>query len=780
MNKKALVPALGITMLAGIISTPSVFAENKTTGVSLDVEEKMTLTLDKHALDFTAMDSSLQIDNLRLSVLTNAANGYTVSFSANNDYNDLKHSNAAITEKIPSVTEQKTADTFTETAWAYSLDTENHTFNQIPIVPQNIFTAKTKGQNAYDFSIGVRVKDALAAGDYSNELIFTAIANPTPIAFSNIRTMQQMTPEVCAAASENETNQLQDIRDGKYYWVTKLADGNCWMTQNLDYDLSTTTTLTPTDSDVTANWTPSRATIAGAANLNTTNWANNNNNPYSFDPGNYYFDGTYFSSATCNYLTTTCDHFATTPYDLNGEHGHVGNYYNWSAAVASNDTSATTAAGTDINTSICPKGWRLPHGYQSAQGNDFATLNTTYGGATNSDSVLLANPLFFVRGGGVNSGSLLLSASLGYYWSSTAYSAAVADDFYFDSGSVYTSDSYFRSGGFSVRCLAHKQTQTLTIKDQSDDSVIATYDFETTYKLPEVQKEGYNLLGYAEDKTATEPTYNVGDTITEEKTLYAIYEDTYLHMQNVASWKDTLELGQQIQVRDTRDNKIYWVSKLKDGNIWMTQNLDYDLSVQANQTLTPATSNVTTTRTVTPVSWGMDYNSIYYLDGGDNYFVNGITQTAGLSSLPTDDTNRHYAQGDYYSWKAATAGVGTTDITNADVNESICPSGWRLPTSNSNSANYSFGNLVKQYGYTGSNQSGTTDATLLASPLFFAHGGDVSSGSLYNQGSRGYYWSSRAYSSSHLAYLLYLYSSNVYPSDDLGRYLGCSVRCVAL
>lgn len=75
MNKKALVPALGITMLAGIISTPSVFAENKTTGVSLDVEEKMTLTLDKHALDFTAMDSSLQIDNLRLSVLTNAANG---------------------------------------------------------------------------------------------------------------------------------------------------------------------------------------------------------------------------------------------------------------------------------------------------------------------------------------------------------------------------------------------------------------------------------------------------------------------------------------------------------------------------------------------------------------------------------------------------------------------------------------------------------------------------------------------------------------------------------
>ncbi|MCQ2049850.1 MAG: fibrobacter succinogenes major paralogous domain-containing protein, partial [Candidatus Saccharibacteria bacterium] len=257
-------------------------------------------------------------------------------------------------------------------------------------------------------------------------------------------------------------------------------------------------------------------------------------------------------------------------------------------------------------------------------------------------------------------------------------------------------------------------------------------------------------------------------------------QKTYLSMQDVADWKDTLEEEQQVQVKDARDGKIYWVAKLKDGNIWMTQNLDYDLSVAANQTLTPETSNVTENRTVTPVAWGTDNNSVYYMDGGDNYFANGTTKTAGLASLPENSIDRHYAQGDYYSWKAATAGQGTTDIVDADVNESICPSGWRLPTSNSDSANYSFGNLVKQYGYTGENQDNISDATLLASPLFFVRGGYVYSGSLYYQGSDGLYWSSGAFSNSDGAYHLGFISSYVGPSDDDYRNLGLSVRCVAL
>ena len=56
---------------------------------------------------------------------------------------------------------------------------------------------------------------------------------------------------------------------GKYYWVAKLADGKCWMTQNLDLDLSTSKALTSADSDVASSWTPgySTATVANSTTV---------------------------------------------------------------------------------------------------------------------------------------------------------------------------------------------------------------------------------------------------------------------------------------------------------------------------------------------------------------------------------------------------------------------------------------------------------------------------------------------------------------------------------
>lgn len=43
--------------------------------------------------------------------------------------------------------------------------------------------------------------------------------------FNGITTMQDMTPEICAAAKEGDTVRLRDARDDKMYWVAKLADG---------------------------------------------------------------------------------------------------------------------------------------------------------------------------------------------------------------------------------------------------------------------------------------------------------------------------------------------------------------------------------------------------------------------------------------------------------------------------------------------------------------------------------------------------------------------------
>lgn len=64
------------------------------------------------------------------------------------------------------------------------------------------------------------------------------------------------------------------MRDGKKYWVAKLADQNCWMTQNLAFDLEAGQTLTPGTSDVSREWVVPESTsreIPSATAITETN-----------------------------------------------------------------------------------------------------------------------------------------------------------------------------------------------------------------------------------------------------------------------------------------------------------------------------------------------------------------------------------------------------------------------------------------------------------------------------------------------------------------------------
>ena len=90
--------------------------------------------------------------------------------------------------------------------------------------------------------------------------------------------MQGMTASICreigTAADTNKaayestdalgnkvyTKQLRDNRDNKYYWVAKLADGNCWMTQNLDLDIPAAGLDNVKSAIASASWKPQEAT----------------------------------------------------------------------------------------------------------------------------------------------------------------------------------------------------------------------------------------------------------------------------------------------------------------------------------------------------------------------------------------------------------------------------------------------------------------------------------------------------------------------------------------
>ena len=139
-----------------------------------------------------------------------------------------------------------------------------------------------------------------------------------------------------------------------------------------------------------------------------------------------------------------------------------------------------------------------------------------------------------------------------------------------------------------------------------------------------------------------------------------------------------------------------------------------------------------------------------------------------------------------------TASTGGT-ITNTNASGSVCPKEWKLPssaTSNTTIAKGTYVYLLQQYGLASAWNTGSVTGTspvnsnsydIALSPLFFVRGGYInpsSTSKFIDAGQLGYYWSSRAYSSTGFAFNLYFGSSYVYPSDYTSRYYGFSLRCL--
>jgi uncharacterized protein (TIGR02145 family) len=191
--------------------------------------------------------------------------------------------------------------------------------------------------------------------------------------------------------------------------------------------------------------------------------------------------------------------------------------------------------------------------------------------------------------------------------------------------------------------------------------------------------------------------------------------------------------GDSATLKDSRDGTIYTVKKLADGNVWMTQNLRI-----INKTLTSADSDVSSNFTI-PAS--------------------------SISGFNAQNTNYAYVDstyGGYYAFYTATAGTGGTSLTSGNAPSSICPKGWRLPTS----AEYQ--TLYNNY---------NTAASLQDVPGFVLSG-YVGSGSLKNNGMFAWYWSSTVYSANE-AYTLRLGRSDVTSALVASKTGGDSMRCIA-
>lgn len=246
--------------------------------------------------------------------------------------------------------------------------------------------------------------------------------------------------------------------------------------------------------------------------------------------------------------------------------------------------------------------------------------------------------------------------------------------------------------------------------------------------------------------------YNVTDSTV------AVAISPYLQTITAANCPST-----RTQVQDARDGHTYWVQKLADGKCWMLTNLGYIGSGTNTYGDTKILTNgISSSTTYTVAS--------YYVTPSTTNFTNNPT-------TPSVSTNGTGQYGYLYNWCAATggdlasAGCSSTITTPLPVTTaSICPFGWRLPTSNG--GEFTALNIAINSGLN------TTDAGLIGTPWLAQRGGIWLSG-FGTQGSNGYYWSSTQ-KSVNSAYSLYFDGTTVLPNNGGYKSNGFSVRCVAI
>ena len=275
----------------------------------------------------------------------------------------------------------------------------------------------------------------------------------------------------CSSLAEGAVTALTDERDGDTYAVAKLADGKCWMIENLrladkdsnnnDINLSSSNTHDPL-LPLNNSWYYK----SQQGTLTTSNHLSATSDPTSTNPKTAWCDS---SSSDCidqsmlaTNNTTLFTNNTASSYSVFSNVYSYGNYYNWYSATAGNGKYST--GGTTASGDICPAGWHLPTG--KAVTGEFALLDIALGGTgansspsttptgTDMSKVWRSYPNNFVYSGNVNGSSVNNRGSNGDYWSASRYNDNSAYGLYFNSDYFIPGrNGYFKFFGRMVRCL---------------------------------------------------------------------------------------------------------------------------------------------------------------------------------------------------------------------------------------------------------------------------------------------------------------------------------------
>ena len=282
-------------------------------------------------IDELAPGSGSDSNVINVNVTTNNVAGYTLTatagssdYSGSLDYNanDLVHSDLSDkftsllpSDSLPSLT------SFSDNTWGYSYSTNNGTswanYSGLPVYTSAGTTLKEKYIPANDdvkFKIAAKASNIQAAGNYTNQINFTAVGN-VEIRYY----MQNFTNALCQTLANDNNYTVYDYRDGNDYTV-RYINGACWMTQNLR--------ITHTEGY------PEGTILGEGSNFSAES--------ISLDSSSYY-------------IPTTNDLESMSSLGYTAK--QVGIYYNFFAA-----SGRTCDYCSDTNTTqdICPTNWHLP------------------------------------------------------------------------------------------------------------------------------------------------------------------------------------------------------------------------------------------------------------------------------------------------------------------------------------------------------------------------------------------------------------------------------------
>ena len=478
-KKRMVFAAIGGVFAMVLILTSFVIrasiAEEGSTRVTFMVKPYISITAtDVLELEITpTADGKFTYGNIAVRVNTNDASGYSLYLSSDSVATTLENIVARVS--IPTLSTAATAEDMPNNTWGWSL---GESYNPVPANTDAVKIKTTStpavSQDLTNVSIGAKADLTIPSGTYTNTILFTTVANSSSSSSDpdlgpdsdifDLEEMQDMSTTYCAntttplasatlidtdGSHDGDQNYvpektLTDSRDGKTYVIRKLADGNCWMVQNLA--IEGPRTLTSDDTDLVENTTfdlPGLVVVNGEPRW----WDYNTDDAYIAKPtdGDYVING-----------TTVSD----TGLDVEKR----GNWYTWGAATAGTSVDAK-ANGVMAASSICPKGWKLPD-YTGSKSWD-NLISTTYNiptgtVSTGAGTTIMSAPFnllsngYYTYGSSINPNNNRIYdvSEGGWYWSSTASSNTSAHYLMFNPNWVDPNAGSSRGDAWGVRCVS--------------------------------------------------------------------------------------------------------------------------------------------------------------------------------------------------------------------------------------------------------------------------------------------------------------------------------------